>query len=152
MSVGRRKIEAPPVTWPFNSQAAATLRGWLLKLWEGYYGHPAPHAITHLQGEADPLQAPGAPAAVVLNQSPAAGSGPSYALEDHVHENDILLTARGDLITRTSSAYAPLAVGSDDDVLTADSGEPTGLKWAPNAALAAAEEALYLAFVARGCR
>jgi hypothetical protein len=40
------------------------------------------------------------------------------------------LTTKGDLISRTSSAVARLAVGANDYVLTADSTTSTGLKWA----------------------
>ena len=41
-----------------------------------------------------------------------------------------VLTTKGDLLSRTSSALARLGVGANDTVLTADSGEATGLKWA----------------------
>ena len=40
------------------------------------------------------------------------------------------LTTKGDLYTRTSSADARLAIGANNTVLTADSAEATGLKWA----------------------
>lgn len=39
------------------------------------------------------------------------------------------LTTKGDLYTRSSSAGTRLAVGANDSLLTADSGEATGLKW-----------------------
>ena len=39
------------------------------------------------------------------------------------------LTTKGDLFTRSSSADARLAAGSNDGVLTPASGEATGLKW-----------------------
>lgn len=39
------------------------------------------------------------------------------------------VTTKGDLITRTNSAPARLGVGTDGQVLTAASGETTGLKW-----------------------
>ena len=41
-----------------------------------------------------------------------------------------ILTAKGDILTRSASALSRLAVGSNDQILTADSGEATGLKWA----------------------
>lgn len=40
------------------------------------------------------------------------------------------LTTKGDVYTRTASSDARLALGSDGDVLTADSAEATGLRWA----------------------
>jgi hypothetical protein len=40
------------------------------------------------------------------------------------------LTTKGDLYTRTSSADTRLAVGANGTILTADSAEATGLKWA----------------------
>jgi hypothetical protein len=40
------------------------------------------------------------------------------------------LTNKGDLLTRTEGALERLAVGSDNFVLVADSGETTGVKWA----------------------
>lgn len=39
------------------------------------------------------------------------------------------LTTKGDLISRTSSAVARLGVGTNGQVLTADSAQSTGLKW-----------------------
>lgn len=40
------------------------------------------------------------------------------------------LTTKGDILTRTSSGFERLAVGTNDQVLTADSAQATGLKWA----------------------
>ena len=40
-----------------------------------------------------------------------------------------VLSAKGDLLSRTSSALARLAVGSDGKVLTAKASTPTGLSW-----------------------
>jgi hypothetical protein len=44
------------------------------------------------------------------------------------------LTTKGDLLGRSSSAAARLGVGANGTVLTADSAETTGLKWAAPAA------------------
>jgi len=44
--------------------------------------------------------------------------------------NSLIANAKGSLITSTGSAVDDLAVGSNGQVLVADSGETTGLKWA----------------------
>ena len=41
-----------------------------------------------------------------------------------------VLTTKGDILTRTSSALARLAVGTNGQVLTCANGETTGLEWA----------------------
>ena len=41
-----------------------------------------------------------------------------------------VLSSKGDILTRTSSALARLAVGTNGQVLTCASGESTGLEWA----------------------
>jgi len=43
------------------------------------------------------------------------------------------LTAKGDLLTKTALGYARRGVGSDDQVLTADSTTAEGIKWAASA-------------------
>ena len=45
-----------------------------------------------------------------------------------------VLNTKGDLLSRNSSDLARLAVGSNGKVLTAASGEATGLEWATPAA------------------
>ena len=45
-----------------------------------------------------------------------------------------VLTTKGDILSRTSSALARLAVGSDGKVLTAKASESTGLSWETPAA------------------
>ena len=48
----------------------------------------------------------------------------------HLNAASSTLTTKGDVLTRTSSAETRLAVGTDGYVLTADSGEASGIKWA----------------------
>jgi hypothetical protein len=66
----------------------------------------------------------------------AAGTATAVAREDHVHPTtgvvlNSLLTAKASILTATAaSTPAALAVGSNDQVLTADSSTATGLKWA----------------------
>lgn len=51
---------------------------------------------------------------------------------DFAEANDFVntMTAKGDLLTRDVSGEARLPVGADGFVLTADSAEATGVKWA----------------------
>jgi hypothetical protein len=44
-----------------------------------------------------------------------------------------ILTTKGDVIVRTSSGWDRLAIGTTDYVLTADSAEASGMKWAESA-------------------
>lgn len=44
-------------------------------------------------------------------------------------EGSSVLTTKGDLLTRTSSAEARVPVGSDDHVVVADSANTNGMKW-----------------------
>ena len=48
-----------------------------------------------------------------------------------------ILTSKGDILTRTASALARLGVGSNDQVIIADSSEDSGLKWGDTAGLGA---------------
>lgn len=124
------------------------------------YGSPLKkHAATHLQTGGDPLQTPGTPTAITPDASGDPGSGPSYALEDHTHavsaaaptnatgtaaaegSSDSFMRAdatikqgivahKGALVTY-DTAPAELTVGANGYVLTADSGQAKGVKWAP---------------------
>lgn len=58
------------------------------------------------------------------------------------------LTTKGDLLTRTASAITRLGVGTNGQVLTADSAQAEGVKWAdPTATMPARLTALYDAVV-----
>ena len=56
-----------------------------------------------------------------------------------------VLNSKGDLLSRNSSTLARLAVGSNGDVLTAASGEATGLEWATPSAHPAITQSFIIA-------
>lgn len=60
--------------------------------------------------------------------------------------NSLISASKGALITSTGSAVAALTVGTNGHVLTADSGQTNGIKWAP-AASGADIDPLFLAGV-----
>ena len=71
----------------------------------------------------------------------AAGTATTAARGDHVHTlpsasdvgavaNSLVQNSKGALITSTGSAVDDLTVGADGTVLTADSGQTLGIKWA----------------------
>jgi hypothetical protein len=75
-----------------------------------------------------------------LAANAAPGSSTDVARLNHVHPfptaanvgavANSLVTTKGDIIARDASAPARLGVGTNGFVLTADSAEATGLKWA----------------------
>lgn len=58
-------------TWEYQRQA--------------YDSIPAPHGSTHDADGDDPLTTPGTPTTISPDDTAAAGDGPAYAYEDHVH-------------------------------------------------------------------
>jgi len=79
------------------------------------------------------------PAALGTAASPGTATA-SVARSDHVHVlptaadigaiGNALVTTKGDLIVRDTSAPARLGVGTDGHILTADSAQTLGVKWA----------------------
>jgi len=72
-------------------------------------------------------------AALVVGQSNSAGTGAASSREDHTHNGvpQSLLTTKGDLVVATANNTASrVGVGSNDQVLTADSSTASGVKWA----------------------
>lgn len=83
-----------------------------------------------------PAASASTPAAV--STSGSAGSGTDYSLGNHVHAHeaahtahDTVWAAKGDLVVGTANDTAAiLGIGTDTWVLTADSTQTTGMKWA----------------------
>ncbi len=73
--------------------------------------------------------APGAGYPLDVAAAEADGVATTPARSDHVHALGIG-TTKGDLIARNTTAWQRRAVGTDGQVLTADSGEVDGIKWA----------------------
>lgn len=107
-------------------------------------GLGTPHGFTHSAGQGDPLDTPAAPVDTVVNAATALGDGPAYAFEDHSHELDLGLTTKGDLLVRTATGYSRLPVGANTTVLTADSAETSGVKWAAAAASGSVSRRWYM--------
>ncbi len=90
--------------------------------------------------------APISPSAV--STAAAEGTGDNFSRGDHVHAHeaahiahDSLWDAKGDIVAGTAADTASrLAVGANDTVLTADSTQATGLKWATASTVAALDD------------
>ena len=119
--------------------AMRRLEEYLRAIKDGFSGLPQPHAATHRVAGEDPLATPATPTTTTVNVSADAGDGPSYALEDHQHAIDLGLTTKGDLLSRSSSAYARLAVGTAGQALIVDAAETSGMKWGTPASAEDAE-------------
>jgi len=74
-----------------------------------------------------------APVLVGASRVVARGSGGGIAGLTLPVVLEMILTTKGDLITRSGTAQR-LGIGANDTVLTADSGEAIGMKWATPAA------------------
>lgn len=114
-------------------------------------GLPQLHASTHLQGGSDPLRTPTTPSTLVLNEPSSKGTGTAYALEDHEHRIDLLLSTRGDLVGFDGTDYVVIdqSGAADGDVLTRDSGEPAHAKWSSPGASSSEEAIFYGSFMGR---
>lgn len=115
---------------PWDRKTAHLIQDWMRKARNGLGQALARHGKTHQVGGGDALPTPGLPVSVSTSGVAAAGGGPGYAREDHVHALSLGLTTKGDLLTRSGAAYARLGVGADTFVLTADSAAANGIKWA----------------------
>lgn len=71
-----------------------------------------------------------APATLDPNAAAAAGAeADSWASASHIHALNLLLTTKGDLLTRDASAYVREAVGADGTFAIADSTATTGRRY-----------------------
>jgi hypothetical protein len=103
---------------------------------------PTAHATSHAPAGTDDLTTAlsAATAPVALAATAAAGAGTGFARQGHVHPTTGLVTtslatAKGDLLIATASGViARHGVGTDGQVLTADSTQVDGAKWATPAA------------------
>lgn len=69
---------------------------------------------------------------LAVSHADGAETYPVFTATDADEANELAstLTTKGDLLSHGASTFARLAVGTNDYVLTADSAEATGLKWA----------------------
>jgi hypothetical protein len=82
-----------------------------------------------------------ATAAPVMDGTAAVGTSAKYAREDHVHASDTsrlalsTVTTKGDILAATgNAAVSRVGVGTDGQVLTADTASTAGVKWTTPAA------------------
>lgn len=78
---------------------------------QAYDSLPAPHADSHLQGGADPLDAPATPLTVTVGGSASAGSGPAYMLENA----QLVVSAGAALGLANANANGSAGTGSRGD-------------------------------------
>jgi hypothetical protein len=98
------------------------------------------HASRHLPNGADPLTTAAPLANVTVISTNTTGTANSMARSDHTHaltlnKEDITpTTTKGDIMVDDGVNLLRFGVGTNDQVLTADSAEATGIKWSSPAA------------------
>lgn len=106
------------------------------------------HASRHLPTGLDPLTTAAPLSNISVSSTNTVGTANSLARSDHTHAltlsiNDISpLTTKGDLIVRDSAISTRLPIGTNNQLLTVDSTQAFGLKWA-NPAIATSLAYLY---------
>jgi len=113
-------------------QAARGILDYMRKVVDSWSGAPSPHAGSHLRtsGASDPLRTPTPPLSLGPNTARSVGSGGAPADEAHVHAMDLLLSAKGDLLSHNGSLYVRVALsGTPGNVPTEAPAEPAGWKW-----------------------
>lgn len=116
--MGRRILDAVPVlagkSWP---EVAPQLQRFLEKIQDSEdAGIPSGYSNDDPEDVGSAVADPGT-------------EGQGWAAGDHVHAFGIP-SAKGGLLTHTGAAPTELAVGADATVLTADSAQAAGVKWA----------------------
>lgn len=72
--------------------------------------------------------APGDTTPLLVDASAAVGVSADYAREDHEHRLGVV-TTKGDILVHNGTDPARLAVGTNGQILSANSSAPTGLEW-----------------------
>lgn len=124
--------------FPGGSTVGGLLDGVIRRLDKVTRGLPTKHEATHLQTGDDAFPTPTSVSTLDPNVGMAIGSGPGYALEDHGHALDLKLSGKGDLLTRSATAYVRLPAPADGRVWVADSTQTSGWRAALEALLATA--------------
>ena len=90
----------------------------------------------------------GADGTVAATHADGAEIYPVFTATDADEANELAATwtTKGDIVSHDASSFARLGVGSDGQVLTADSAETTGLKWATPAVTTGDDANLILGF------
>lgn len=128
--MGRRHPGPVPRTGAMDPLTAIRkIEEYLNKLREGFGGHPAPHAATHLQGGTDALATPTTPATIDPNLGASVGTATMYALANVRPAIDLKLTTKGDSLTKSATSYVREAVGADNTIHVAQASEATGRFW-----------------------
>jgi hypothetical protein len=94
------------------------------------------HASRHLPNGADALTTAAPVTNVSVSSTNAVGTANSFARSNHTHALTLSIdditptTTKGDLLVENATVATRLAVGTNDQILTADSAQLTGMKWA----------------------
>lgn len=101
------------------------------------------HASRHLPNGADPITTAAPLSNVTISSTSAVGTANSLARSDHTHALTLSIdditptTTKGDIIVENATVATRLPVGTNNQILTADSTQANGMRWvSPTAATA----------------